>query len=101
MVKKILMFFGGLLVLIIAAAIILPIIFKEDIKAAIDIRVRRPGFLLRTAPEEERLDLHVELRSRQVAESFEVACAADALKAFLAAQPRGPEQLTLLSCSSS
>jgi hypothetical protein len=35
-VKRILIVFGALLVLLVAAAIIIPIVFKDDIKAAID-----------------------------------------------------------------
>jgi uncharacterized protein involved in outer membrane biogenesis len=35
-IKWVLIIFGGLLVLIVAAALILPAVFKDDIKAAID-----------------------------------------------------------------
>ncbi len=41
MIKKILIFFAGLFVLVIAAAIIIPIVFKDDIKAAIDAEIEK------------------------------------------------------------
>ena len=40
-VKKVLIGFGILIVLLVAAAIIVPIVFKDDIKAAIDKEIAK------------------------------------------------------------